>query len=59
MGRIKIRNVEYLGNGQEEEELLGIEKDKGKMKSISLKMLKTKMNLTKSPFAILLLRNFC
>lgn len=58
-GRIQIRNVEYLGNGQEEEELLGIEKDKGKMKSISLKMLKTKMNLTKSPFAILLLRNFC
>jgi len=26
--------------------LLGIERDKGKMKSISLKMLKTKMNLT-------------
>ena len=32
-GRIQIRNVEYIGNGQEEEELLGIERDKGKVKS--------------------------
>lgn len=58
-GRIQIINVEYIEKGQEEEELLGIERDKGKMKSISLKMFKTKMNLTKSPFAILLLKNFC
>lgn len=48
-GNHGIRNVEYIGNGQEEEELLGIERDKGKMKSISVKILKTKMNLTKSP----------
>lgn len=29
-GRIQIRNVEYLGNGQEEEELLGIKRTKGR-----------------------------
>lgn len=37
-GRIQIRNVEYIGNGQEEEELLGIERDKGNRKSIVLKI---------------------
>lgn len=55
-GRVKILNVEYIGNGQEEEELLGIERDKGKIQSISLKMLKTMINFTN---AILLLRNYC